>query len=106
MLVKVNLSGGAPPTPPSGRPEKKGGYDIASAGQYYSVATRTVFIADSNILIINTDDFTKILQMLCKSFPNIERITSYARAKTILKKPLNEFDAFKRQRAFTPPCGA
>ena len=70
--------------------------DILSARDYYSDVTRTVFIADSNSLVINTDDFIEILKLLYKSFPNIERVTSYARAKTLKKKPIEDLKRLRK----------
>jgi radical SAM superfamily enzyme YgiQ (UPF0313 family) len=60
--------------------------DIDAAQELYHDVTRTVFIGDSNSIIIKTEDFIKILQALYRAFPHIERLTSYARAKTICKK--------------------
>jgi radical SAM superfamily enzyme YgiQ (UPF0313 family) len=51
-----------------------------------AVEPRTAFLADSNAIIVKTDDLVEIIIHLRESFPSIERITSYARAKTILKK--------------------
>jgi len=64
--------------------------DILAARGYYSDVTETVFIGDSNSLVIGTDDFVSILELLREYFPNIRRITSYARAKTLQKKPLHD----------------
>jgi len=50
------------------------------------VEPRTAFLADSNAIIVKTDDLVEIVVHLRESFPSVERITSYARAKTILKK--------------------
>ncbi len=50
------------------------------------IEPRTAFLADSNAVIIKTDDLVEIIGYLLGAFPSIERITSYARAKTILKK--------------------
>ena len=61
--------------------------DIESARALYRDETRSVFIGDSNSILIKTEELVKILDALHKAFPNIERITSYARAKTICKKP-------------------
>ena len=60
--------------------------DIDAAQELYHDVTRTVFIGDSNSIIIKTEDFIKMLQALYRAFPHIERVTSYARAKTICKK--------------------
>jgi radical SAM superfamily enzyme YgiQ (UPF0313 family) len=52
------------------------------------VEPRTAFLADSNAIIVKTDDLIEIIRHLRESFPSVERITSYARAKTVLKKDL------------------
>ena len=64
--------------------------DIHYARELYREMTKTVFIADSNSLVIKAGDMFEILDTLYGSFPNIERITSYARAKTLLKKSFDE----------------
>ncbi len=64
--------------------------DISMARELYSDRVRTVFIGDSNSLVCKTEELVKILNTLYASFPHIERVTSYARAKTIAKKPLED----------------
>ncbi len=64
--------------------------DIAMAKELYSDQVRTVFIGDSNSLVLKAEDWVTILKALYEAFPHIERVTSYARAKTIAKKPLEE----------------
>jgi radical SAM superfamily enzyme YgiQ (UPF0313 family) len=64
--------------------------DIESARDLYGDKVRTVFIGDSNSLVVKTEMLVKILNALLSSFPNIERVTSYARAKTIATKPLED----------------
>lgn len=54
---------------------------------------KTVFLQDSNSIIMRTPELIEVLQYLKKNFPTIERITSYARAKTIYKKTLDELKA-------------
>ncbi len=51
---------------------------------------RSVFIADSNSIIMDTKELADILKFIHKSFPNLDRVTSYARAKTILEKSMKE----------------
>ena len=46
---------------------------------------KSVFIQDSNSLIIKPDDLVTILQYLKNSFPEVERLTSYARSHTIAR---------------------
>jgi radical SAM superfamily enzyme YgiQ (UPF0313 family) len=64
--------------------------DIELARDLYGDRIRTVFIGDSNSLVIKTEMIVKILESLISSFPHIERVTSYARAKTIAKKSLED----------------
>ena len=64
--------------------------DIELARDLYGGQVRTVFIGDSNSLVAKTEMVVKVLNALSSSFPHIERVTSYARAKTIAKKPLED----------------
>jgi radical SAM superfamily enzyme YgiQ (UPF0313 family) len=64
--------------------------DVELAKDLYGDRISTVFIGDSNSLVVKTEMLVKILNALFSSFSNIERITSYARAKTIAKKPLED----------------
>jgi len=64
--------------------------DIETARDLYGDRVRTVFIGDSNSLVVKTEMLVKILNALLASFPHIERVTSYARAKTVAKKPLED----------------
>jgi hypothetical protein len=47
---------------------------------------KNAFLQDGNNLVLKTDDLVEILHTLKETFPSIERITSYARAKTVSKK--------------------
>ncbi|MCK4242507.1 MAG: radical SAM protein [Dehalococcoidia bacterium] len=51
---------------------------------------KNVFIGDSNSVIMKTEDFAQIISFLYQTFPHIERVTSYARAKTLVKKRPDE----------------
>jgi radical SAM superfamily enzyme YgiQ (UPF0313 family) len=64
--------------------------DIELAKELYSDRVRTVFIGDSNSLVAKTDVWIQVLKSLYSSFPHIERVTSYARAKTLAKKPIED----------------
>jgi radical SAM superfamily enzyme YgiQ (UPF0313 family) len=64
--------------------------DIELARDLYGDRIGTVFIGDSNSLVAKTEILVKVLNTLFTSFPNIQRVTSYARAKTIAKKPLED----------------
>jgi len=64
--------------------------DIEMAKELYGDRIRTVFIGDSNSLLIKTEILVQVLNSLFSSFPLIERVTSYARAKTLFKKPIED----------------
>jgi radical SAM superfamily enzyme YgiQ (UPF0313 family) len=64
--------------------------DIELARDLYGDRIGTVFIGDSNSLVAKTEMLVKVLNALFTSFPNIQRVTSYARAKSIAKKPLED----------------
>lgn len=64
--------------------------DISTARELYSQRVRTVFIGDSNSLVLKADEWVRILSALYASFPHVERVTSYARAKTIARKPMED----------------
>jgi radical SAM superfamily enzyme YgiQ (UPF0313 family) len=71
--------------------------DLQAAASLYSGEVRTVFIGDSNSPSMKTNDFAEILRELHALFPSIERITSYARAKTLLKKPAAELRLLRQE---------
>ncbi|MGD0764776.1 MAG: radical SAM protein [Dehalococcoidia bacterium] len=59
----------------------------------HQVEPQTAFLADSNAIITKTSDLVEIIRYLREAFPSIQRVTSYARAKTILKKEQAELRA-------------
>ncbi|HNR88815.1 MAG TPA: radical SAM protein [Spirochaetota bacterium] len=51
---------------------------------------KSLFLQDANSLILATGDLVAILARANERFPGLERITTYARAKTVAKKSLAE----------------
>lgn len=51
---------------------------------------KNVFLQDANNLILRTRDLVEILAYLRKTFPSVERITTYSRAKTVSRKTVDE----------------
>jgi radical SAM superfamily enzyme YgiQ (UPF0313 family) len=47
---------------------------------------KTAFIGDSDSLIMKTDDLVEVIEFLYRTFSTLERVTSYGRAKTALRK--------------------
>jgi radical SAM superfamily enzyme YgiQ (UPF0313 family) len=70
--------------------------DIGHAAQLYGGSARTAFIGDSNSLVTKTELLCEVLRELYASFPHLERVTSYARAKTIAKKELDDLKELRK----------
>ncbi len=51
---------------------------------------RHAFLQDANTLIMKTADLVEIIRYLKKTFPEIDRITSYARSHTAARKSVDE----------------
>jgi radical SAM superfamily enzyme YgiQ (UPF0313 family) len=62
--------------------------DIDTAEAYTGGNVETVFIGDSDSLVIKTDELCEILGHLYDAFPSLTRVTSYARAQTLKRKSL------------------
>jgi len=65
--------------------------DIALA-QQVRPATRRVFLADGDALVLSTDRLVKILDQLRAGFPHLERVGTYANARNLLRKSLDELE--------------
>jgi len=50
----------------------------------------SAFLQDANSLIMRTDELVEVIRFLKETFPGINRITTYARAKTAAKKTMEE----------------
>ena len=59
-------------------------YRSVAAWRYYG--THACFLQDADNLIMKTDDLVEVLTFLRKSFPDIDRVTTYSRSKTVSKK--------------------
>jgi histone acetyltransferase (RNA polymerase elongator complex component) len=56
----------------------------------------TVFLQDGNNLVLSTAELVEILTFLREKIPQITRITSYARAKTVSRKSVEELSAIRK----------
>jgi len=70
--------------------------DIEMARELYGERVGTVFIGDSNSLTIRAEKLVQALNSLYDSFPHLERVTSYARAKTLAKKPMEDLEKIRQ----------
>ena len=53
---------------------------------------KTVFLQDADTLIMHAHQLVEVIRYLKETFPSIERVTSYARSKTITRKKQEELD--------------
>ncbi len=63
----------------------RGQMAVQAARHWLHHGCRSVFLQDSNSLIVSPDDLVAILHHLRSAFPEIERITSYARSQTVAR---------------------
>jgi radical SAM superfamily enzyme YgiQ (UPF0313 family) len=56
---------------------------------------KTAFLQDANSLIMKTAQLVDILRHLRETFPSLNRVTSYARSKTIAQKKPEELEAIR-----------
>jgi radical SAM superfamily enzyme YgiQ (UPF0313 family) len=70
-------------------------HSFISVYNWLSSGERTVFLQDADSLIMKTPDLVEVIKYLKETFPSLERITSYARAKTVYHKTLEELKDIK-----------
>ncbi len=56
---------------------------------------KTAFLQDANSIIMKTDPLVEVLKYLRQTFPTIQRVTSYARSKTLAQKSADELKAIR-----------
>ena len=67
-------------------------FNQPTSSQYRSVAawlyyqTDACFLQDADNLIMNTKDLVAVLQFLKQQFPQINRVTTYSRSRTVIRK--------------------
>ncbi|MDD2851923.1 MAG: radical SAM protein [Desulfuromonadaceae bacterium] len=65
--------------------------DIAAAADYYGTRVFTsCFLQDGDSFIMKTGDLIEILECLKRYFPTLERISSYGRAQTLIRRSPEE----------------
>lgn len=65
-----------------------------AAVNWYVSGMKSIFLQDANSLIMKPDDLVEILTHLKKCFPDIDRITTYARSHTINRIKQQDLDRF------------
>jgi len=67
-----------------------------AAINWFANGMKSVFLQDANSLIIKPEHLIQVLTHLRNLFPNIQRITSYARSHTISRISQNDLNAIAR----------
>jgi hypothetical protein len=65
-------------------------HSLVNLASWLSTGGRTAFLQDADTPIMRVPDLLEVLTHLKESFPSIERVTSYGRAKTLSKRSLDE----------------
>ncbi len=69
---------------------------LAAAWHWLRHGAQTVFLQDANVLIVKPGDLLIILNHLRQRFPEIQRITCYARSSTAARLPLEALRDLRR----------
>jgi radical SAM superfamily enzyme YgiQ (UPF0313 family) len=64
------------------------GYRTIAAWLYYK--TEACFLQDADNLIMRTEDLVEVLGVLREKFPEIKRITTYSRSRTLVRKSVDD----------------
>jgi len=73
--------------------------DLAYPYKYVAIwlyrGGKTAFLQDANTMVLKTGKLAEILKYLKKTFPSLERITSYSRSQTIARKTVQELKTLR-----------
>jgi len=62
-----------------------------SVAYWLACGGNTVFLQDANSLMLSTDSLLAVLEHIRQTFPQVTRVTSYARGSTLKSKSLEDF---------------
>ena len=77
-------------------PEIADPHGVSMIANWLQSGAKTAFLQDANSPILKTDQLVEILEHLRRTFPSLNRATSYARSKTIAQKSLEELKAIRK----------
>ncbi len=69
--------------------------DLDEMAGYYGDVPIRIFLADGDALVLSNDKLTAILDHIHEKFSAVQRITSYATAKDVLRKSVEELKELK-----------
>jgi radical SAM superfamily enzyme YgiQ (UPF0313 family) len=71
------------------------GQCVCHVALWLATRGRTAFLQDSNTLIMRTPELIEVITFLRKTFPSLNRVTTYARSHTAARKSLGELKELK-----------
>ncbi len=78
--------------------------DMAKA-HYGAYGVQSVFLADGNSVMMRPSQLIEILEHLYKSFPGLQRVTSYGATQYLAEKSVDELKALKEAGLTRIHCG-
>jgi radical SAM superfamily enzyme YgiQ (UPF0313 family) len=78
-----------------GRPDLRWDHSFVTVFNWLTEGGRTVFLQDADSMIMKTEQLVDIISYLKLTLPSLERITTYARAKTIYRKSPEELESLR-----------
>ena len=71
------------------------GQCVSHVALWLATRGRTAFLQDSNSLIMRTPELIQVVTFLRSTFPNVDRVTTYARSHTAARKSCTELKELK-----------
>ena len=75
-------------------PNYSAGYQSIAVWLYYD--TGACFLQDADNLVMKTQDLVEVLTFLREKFPQITRVTTYSRSRTIVRKSVESLKAIRK----------
>jgi len=68
---------------------------VHNVARWLATGGKSAFLQDSNTLIMRTPELTQVITFLRKTFPSLNRVTTYGRSHTAARKSLAELKELK-----------
>jgi radical SAM superfamily enzyme YgiQ (UPF0313 family) len=79
------------------RPPEEVAEDVRGLPDAVKARAQRVFLADGDALALSTRRLSEILDLLHEELPNLERVSSYANAKNLLAKEVDELRSLRER---------
>ena len=71
------------------------GQCVCHVAQWLAAGGTSAFLQDSNTIIMRTPELSRVITLLRKTFPGLDRVTTYGRSHTAARKSLAELKELK-----------